>query len=182
MDSFSICCLVLGGTTARRPLSVMFAVSFLSGFGCVALIQSELPPVCRSRAHSPAFRTFSGFSRVFPSIPVALLTSGTIRPTSVFASQGGSNLSTRSSFSVFPPSVSSRPVASRLLCEISRRSSSNCSGRSVDGLLSVLATTLSFPFTCWVLDVSSTMFRSPHRWSGDSPSSDLSITVTVGLE
>ena len=182
MDPFNICCPILGSTTARRPLSVMFAVSFLSGFGCVALIRSGLPSVCRSRAHSPAFRTFSGLSRVFPSIPVALLASGTIRTASTCASQGGSNLSTRSSFSVFPLSVSLRPVASRVLCEVSRCSSSHCSGRGVDDLLSVLATTLSLPFVCWVLDVFSTMSRSSRRWSGNSPSSDLSITVTVGLE
>ena len=179
MDSFSIRCPVLGDTTACRPLTVMFAVSFLSGFGCVALTQSGLPPVCRSRAHSRAFSTFSGFSRVFLSIPVALLASGTIRTVSICASQGGSNRSTRSSFSV---SVSLRPVAFCVLCEVSRRSSSHCSGRGVDDLLSVLATTLSFPFACWVLDVFSTMSRSPRRWSGDSPSSDFSITVTVGLE
>ena len=181
MDSFSIRCPVLGDTTACRPLTVMSAVSFLSGFGCLALTLSGFPPGCRSRAHSRVFRTFSG-SSVFPSIPVALLASGTIRTASTCASQGGSNLSTRSSFSVFPLSVSLRPVASRVLCEVSRRSSSHCSGRSVDGLLSVLAPTLSFLFACWVLDVSSAMSRSLRRWSGDSPSSDLSITVTVGLE
>ena len=182
MDSFGIRCPVLGDTTACRPLTVMFAVSLLSGFGCVALTQSGLSPVCLSRAHSRAFRTFSGFPRVFPSIPVALLASGTIRTASTCASQGGSNPSTRSSFSVFPLSVSLRPVASRVLCEVSRRSSSHCSGRGVDDLLSVLATTLSFPFACWVLDVFSAMSRSPCRWSGDSPSSDFSIPGTVSLE